>query len=279
MLEIGGTTLVLTHDVIVEGVHFLASDPPDTVGWKLAAVNLSDLAAKGAAPLACLMSHSLGSDAGWDAAFLAGLGRALDRFGMPLLGGDTVTPPAGSARHFGLTAIGRATHCPVPSRAGARPGDRLWVTGTIGGAGHGLALLKTDISAQNQCVDSYRQPIPRLDEGCALARHVTAMMDVSDGLLIDAARMAAASGLAVAIDLAAVRFAVRPGDDRIAAMLAASTAGDDYELLFALPPETAPPVAATSIGVFASGSGLSVSDGGTPVPLPARLGWEHGEPR
>ena len=99
--------LVLTHDMIVEGIHFLPDDTPQDVAWKLVAVNLSDLAAKGAAPVGILVGYSLGDDA-WDAAFVEGLDVALRRFGIILLGGDTVRVPAGAPRSFGLTAVGRA---------------------------------------------------------------------------------------------------------------------------------------------------------------------------
>lgn len=253
--------LVLTHDMIVEGVHFLPEDPPADVAWKLVAVNLSDLAAKGAAPAGCLLGYSL-STPEWDAAFLAGLEMALAAFDLALLGGDTVRSPG--PRVFGLTALGHAAV--APSRSGARAGDALWVTGTIGRAGLGLALLRA--GGDGPEIAAYRRPQPRLAEGRALAPVAHAMMDVSDGLLIDAARMAAASGLAVAIDLAHVPVA---GD-----ALAAVTAGDDYELLFALPPDVAPPVPAARIGSFAAGSGLTLCQGGAPVDLPPRLGWEHG---
>lgn len=252
--------LVLTHDMIVEGVHFRADDPPEDVAWKLAAVNASDLAAKGATPVGCLLGFALG-DAEWDARFAAGLRAALEAFKMPLLGGDTVRGP----RVLGLTAIGRAGPV-VPSRAGAQAGDALWVTGRIGAAGVGLDLLAC--GADGPEIAAYRRPQPRLAEGLALAPCVHAMMDVSDGLLIDARRMAQASGVAVVIDLDAVPAV---GDRR-----AAVVAGDDYELLFALPAEAVPPVAASRIGGFETGAGLRLLAGGRAVPTPARLGWEHG---
>jgi thiamine-monophosphate kinase len=179
---------------------------------------------------------------------------------MPLLGGDTVR--ANGPRSFGLTAIGRSAH--APSRTGARAGDRLYVTGTIGRAGVGLHLLKQGRDGPE--VATYRRPQPRLAEGQALASTVHAMMDVSDGLLIDAARMAEASGLAVTIDLDAVPVC---GD-----VMAAVTAGDDYELLFAAP-EWPLPVTATQIGHFDPGTGLTLLRSGAPVALPDRLGWEH----
>jgi thiamine-monophosphate kinase len=260
--------LVLTHDMLVEGVHFLPSDPPADVAWKLLAVNLSDLAAKGAEPLGVLMGFTLGDDA-WDRAFVEGLGVALAAFAVPLLGGDTVSAPA---RVLGLTAIGRSAR--APARGGARVGDGLWVTGSIGAAGAGLEVARHATSerpaapAQAPWLAAYRRPQPRLTEGRALAPFVSAMMDVSDGLLIDASRMAQASGLAVTIDLDAVPLAAGLTD-----VMAAVTAGDDYELLFALAGE--PPVPATRIGTFDAGGGLTLVSGGEIVESPVRLGWEH----
>src|SRR4051812_19057757 len=233
VLEVGGVTLVLTHDMIAEDVHFLPGDPPGDVAWKLVAVNLSDLAAKGARPVGMLLGYALGDDE-WDRAFAEGLGVALRAFGVPLLGGDTVKAP----RVLGLTAIGEAPG-PVPSRGGAQAGDHLWVSGTIGDSGAGLAMLKGALPRDEALVERYRNPRPRVDAGQRLAPLVRAMMDVSDGLLIDASRMAAASGAAIAIDLAVLPMsdACRraAGDDR-AARLAAASAGDDYELLFAAAP-------------------------------------------
>lgn len=252
--------LVLTHDMIVEGVHFLPDDPPEDVAWKLVAVNLSDLAAKGAEPVGCLLGYALGP-AEWNAGFVAGLKQVLQTYTMPLLGGDTVR--ANGPRSFGLTAIGRAGH--APSRGGARAGDALYVTGTIGRAGIGLRLLRAGETGRE--IEAYRRPQPRLVEGRALAPIVHAMMDVSDGLLIDARRMADASGLAVTIDLADVPVSGDP--------LEAVTAGDDYELLFAAPADVSLPMPATRIGRFAQGQGLSLVQAGSPVPLPASLGWMH----
>jgi thiamine-monophosphate kinase len=281
VLEVGGRRLVLTHDMIAEGVHFLPEDPPEDVAWKLVAVNLSDLAAKGARPIGVLLGYALGDEA-WDRAFAAGLGRALAAFGVPLLGGDTVAAP----KVLGLTAIGEAAG-PVPARSGGKAGDHLWVSGSIGDAGAGLRARRREIAPVPELVERYRNPRPRLEAGQRLAPLVSAMMDVSDGLLIDASRLAAASGVAaeLALDLVPLSAACLAalGDSR-EARLAAATAGDDYELLFAASPERAPEILALSeeiglplnrIGALAAGSGLRLSDRGEPVPLPERLGWEH----
>lgn len=276
VLEPGGARLILTSDTMVEGVHFLPGDPPDSIGWKLAAVNLSDLAAKGARPRAALLNYALGAGAGWDAAFLAGLRAALEDSGMALVGGDTVAMPAGAPRAFTLTAIGEATSDAVPARSGARAGDRLFVTGPVGDAGAGLRLLKQGRAEPAALIDAYRRPRPRLAEGRALAPLVHAMMDVSDGLLIDAGRMAAASGLAVVIDHVPLSDDLEAITGGVAAArVAAATAGDDYELLFALPEGAAPPVHAFAVGRFEAGEGLSLRLDGRAVPLPAALGYEH----
>jgi thiamine-monophosphate kinase len=285
VLEIGGETIVLTHDMIVEGVHYLADDPPGDVAWKLVAVNLSDLAAKGARPRGALLGFALG-DGEWDAAFVRGLATALAAFGLELLGGDTVAMPAGAPRVLGLTAIGRAAG-PTPSRGGARPGDLLWVSGSIGDAGAGLAVLRGGVAGHDFLVERYRNPRPRLEAGERLAPLVTAMMDVSDGLLIDAGRMAAASGCAVRIELDALPLSdalLALRGDSAETRAAAASAGDDYELLFAAPPAAAAGILALAdeiglplsrIGGFETGAGLALFDHGEPAPPPPSLGYEH----
>lgn len=281
-------TLVLTHDMLVEGVHFLPHDPPGDVAWKLVAVNLSDLAAKGAAPLGVLAGCGLGGDPMWDAAFAEGLGRALTALDVALLGGDTVRMPIGAPRTLGLTALGRAPASGAPSRDGAQPGDMLWVSGTIGDAGPGLRIARGEVDGSAALLTRYRRPQPRLALGQALAPHVHAMADISDGLLIDAARMAAASGARIMIDLDAVPMSealVAFGGADTPARIAAVTAGDDYELLFAAPPSASDTLLAfrqpfglrlSRVGQVEAGEGLILHDGGGVVPLPARLGYEHG---
>ena len=285
-LSFGDKNLVLTHDMIVEGVHFLAGDPAEDVAWKLVAVNLSDLAAKGATPLAVLLGYSLAATSDWDDAFVTGLGTVLGRFGTALLGGDTVSAPPLTPRSLGLTAIGEARHVP-PSRSGAKPDDLLWVSGTIGDAGAGLRIALGEIAGPDALVARYRRPEPRLAMGQRLAPIVAAMMDVSDGLLIDAARMAHASGLSVSIELGDVPLSAALcsacGDGR-EVRIDAATAGDDYELLFAAPAErteTVREISAaldlplTPVGRFGRGEGVTLNHGGAPLPLPQRLGYEH----
>jgi len=276
--------LVITHDSIAEGVHYFATDPPESVGWKLAAVNASDLAAKGAEPLAALLSLALTGDSGWEAAFLDGLETALGAFGLKLIGGDTIALPNGAPRVLGLTGIGRAGPR-TPSRAGGQAGDLLWLVGTLGDSAAGLAILLADPAADGPLVEAYRRPQPMLAAGRALAAYATAMMDVSDGLLLDASRLAAASGVAAHIDLAALPLseafiAIRGGNR--SARLFAATGGDDYALLVALSEAVDPFTLSlpsgtrlTAIGRLGVGEGLSLGDGDEPVPMPEHLGHEH----
>jgi thiamine-monophosphate kinase len=259
---------VVTTDTLVEGIHFLAADAPQDVAWKLVATNLSDLAAKGAQVEGILLNYPLGPDA-WDRGFLRGLAEVLATFDTRLIGGDTVTLPPGAPRILTVTAFG--TDAPAPPRSGARAGDALWVTGTIGDAGAGLAIALGAVGPA-ELLAAYRRPQPRIAEGRLIAPRAHAMMDVSDGLLLDARRMAAASDLAVEIDLACVPLssAYRAFSGNI---LAAAIAGDDYELLFAAP--AAGDFPATRIGSFAPGTGLTLTQAGSAVPLPASLGYAH----
>jgi thiamine-monophosphate kinase len=277
--------LVITHDSISEGVHFLSSDPPASVGWKLVAVNLSDLAAKGAVPAGALLSLTLSGEGEWESEFLTGVEHACESYALPLIGGDTIALPHGAPHVLGLTAIGRAgPH--IPGRSGGKPGDALWLVGTVGDAAAGLAQLRADRRATGPLVDIYRRPIPQLRAGEILATEAHAMMDVSDGLLLDARRLAEASGCTAAIDLddlpLSSAFAAERGSG-LDSRLFAATGGDDYALLAALPPEldaaTLPLPKGTRIsriGTLVAGeASLSLTSGGDPVELPERLGFEH----
>jgi thiamine-monophosphate kinase len=277
--------LVLTHDSIAEGVHFLPFDPPASVGWKLVAVNLSDLAAKGAAPRAALLSLTIGGDGEWEDAFLNGIEAACEAYGLALIGGDTISLPPAAPRVLGLTAIGTAP-AHVPARSGGQAGDALWLVGTLGDSAAGLAQLLEDRRAQGPLVDVYRRPIPQIEAGRTLAPCANAMMDVSDGLLLDALRMAEASGCSATVELDSLPLSdafVEARGDSLEQRLFAAGAGDDYALLAALPPNFDPQSLTLPTGTLLSrigalGPGLpsiAARFEGKQVDLPARLGFEH----
>lgn len=258
VIPLGGETLVITHDMMAEGTHFREDADMADVAWKLVATNLSDLAAKGAEPVGVLLGHMLGRE---DARFLEGLHVALAAFAVPLLGGDTIAAKGACA--LGLTAIGRATHTPVPARSGVVVGDGVFVTGTLG-----RAMLGFEGAAEHSA--AFHRPVPRLAEGRALAPLVSAMMDVSDGLLLDSWRMAEASGVTFALDLAAVPVA---DPARLADCI---RWGDDYELLFTAPAGIVLPVPATCIGVVKVQGASPLLLGDQVLSDPAMLGYHHG---
>ena len=276
--------LVLTHDMIAEGVHFLPTDPPASVGWKLVAVNLSDLAAKGAEPLAALMGVTLVGDSDWEEKFLSGVAAACETYGIALIGGDTIALPEGAPRVLGLTAVGRGG-AQIPSRAGGKARDILWLVGTLGDAAAGLDLVREDSEAEGPLVEAYRRPVPQLAVGQLLAPHAKAMMDVSDGLLLDLLRLCTASRCAAEVNLDAIplsrAFVAERGTHR-GARLKAATAGDDYALLAALSADFDPlglslprGTILARIGTLTTGEGIKLFDTAGEVPLPERLGYEH----
>ena len=262
VLEVGGETLILTHDMLVEGTHYLPGADMADVAWKLVATNLSDLAAKGAEPLGVLLGHMLGDN---DAAFFAGLAEVLAHYNVPLLGGDTVSGTG--PRAHGLTAIGRATYTPVPTRSGAQNGDGLWITGPVGDAMLGFEALRDGTSADHT---AYSRPMALLAQGQALAPLVTAMMDVSDGLLLDAFRLAEASGVSIAIESEAVPVA------DVARRLDCLRWGDDYQLLFTLPPRCRLAISATRIGTVEARGFAPLFLDGEPLVNAEGLGFQHG---
>ncbi len=294
VIKIGTDTLIITHDMMVEGVHWLHDANPADVAWKLVATNLSDLAAKGARPVGVMLGYMLAND-DWDAAFANGLGDALAHYEVPLLGGDT-TKAIGNldARCVAMTALGLATTAIIPARNGAQSGDALYVVGALGDAKAGYELARQGIAEPASLLSAFNRPTALVSAGQVLAPLVHAMMDVSDGLLIDAQRMAAASGLAINIDLSAialsVEFVAQHGDTR-ESRIDAATWGDDYALLFAGPADAIWPVDAVAIGQFShrleQGSrseqgleqgpeqGLSLHHDGEAIALPDRLGFEH----
>lgn len=275
-----GNQLVATHDMLAEGVHFTPDCTPADIGWKLAAVNLSDLAASGARPVGVLLGAGIGDGRGldWARELLRGLGQALERYDVPLLGGDTIR--SGPASVLSLTALGSVPAGAAIERSGGRAGDDLWISGDVGAAGLGLRVaLGESVGADDAALlKRYRRPVPRLALGIALRGIASAAMDVSDGLLIDAARLAAASGLKATLFSAdiPVSDAVRASGVGIARL---ATLGDDYELLFAAAPakrslvEQAAEAVRTPvcrIGALMEGEGLLL-DG----VLPAELGYQH----
>lgn len=260
MLEFGGESLVLTHDTMVEGVHVHEDEDPADIAWKLIAVNLSDLAAKGAKPLGVLVSHMLGEG---DERFVRGLREILEAYDVALLGGDTVR--AEGRRAWGCTAIGRASHTPVPDRRGAQAGDGVYVTGVLG-----RAMLGFEDRGSGSGDDlAYRRPQPLLAEGRMLAPVVSAMMDVSDGLLLDCWRLAKASQCTFRLESTYIPVAdpARASD--------CMRWGDDYQLLFTAAPDAQLPVAASRIGqVDAAGIPALLLDGQILTPEEG-LGYQH----
>jgi len=296
VLKPSGDDIVVTTDGIVEGVHFLADDPPDTVARKALRVNLSDLAAKGATPAGFVLTLALrAADDAWLTPFARGLGSDAGLFGCPLLGGDTVSTPGPLT--ISITAFGRVPAGKMVRRSGAKPGDRVMVTGTIGDAALGLDILKggpvaaalaDDAGARAMLIGRYRVPQPRNALAKAVRNHARAAMDVSDGLAGDLAKLCGVSGVSAVIDAPSI-----PLSPAAAALLARGTVdietivsgGDDYEVLCTVPEDSFEAfvqaagqagVAVSSIGVIVAGSSVPrFLDGeGREIALP-RLSYSH----
>jgi thiamine-monophosphate kinase len=246
VLKALGEDIVVTTDAIVEGVHFLSDDPPHTVAKKALRVNLSDLAAKGASPAGFVLTLALrGVDETWLAAFARGLEEDAGAFNCPLFGGDTVSTPG--PLMVSITAFGRVPQDRMVHRSGAKPGDHIFVTGTIGDAALGLDILRngkaaaalaSDAASREMLIGRYRVPQPRSALALAIRAHAHAAMDVSDGLAGDLAKLCAASGMSAVIDLPAIPLskatsAVLAGG--AVSMDAIVSGGDDYEILCAVP--------------------------------------------
>jgi thiamine-monophosphate kinase len=287
-----GHELVATADAIVEGVHFLKADPPETIAQKALRVNLSDLAAKGAAPIGYLLTLCLPRriDDSWLGAFVRGLVHDQKAFGISLLGGDTTATPGPLT--VAITALGTVRTGKMLRRAGAKIGDCIFVSGTIGDAGAGLHLLKhrgrgVAPRRRDALIARYRTPEPRLALGHALAGIASATIDVSDGLIADLAHIAESCTDAFTIDAARLPLssayrAVRGNDDP--ARVRAATSGDDYEIAFTAPPRARSRVMAaarkartpvTEIGRVEDGRGVYLLDArGRPLPT-GRGGYTH----
>jgi thiamine-monophosphate kinase len=262
-----GCDLVLTTDAVVAGVHFLPDDPAGAVARKALRVNLSDLAAKGAMPAGFLLTLALPEEAGdeWLAAFARGLGEDAEHYACPLLGGDTVRTPGPVS--VSITAFGTLPTGAMVQRSGARAGDRVLVTGTIGDAALGLRLrtdkaatqrLRLDAAMHKHLASRYLLPQPRNALADAVRTHAHAAMDVSDGLAGDLGKLCRASGVAAEIEVARV-----PLSDAARHALAADpalidpilTGGDDYEVLCTMAAEKL-----ASFRVAAEATGVPVTE-------------------
>jgi thiamine-monophosphate kinase len=283
-----GCDLVLTTDGVIAGVHFFPDDPPDTIGRKVLRMNLSDLAAKGAKPVGFLMSVALpaGVEENWLAAFAAGIGEDSQRYGCPLLGGDTDRTPGPIS--VSIAAFGSVPQGKMVRRSTAKPGDCVVVTGTIGDAALGLLLrkdagladrLRLNESMRAHLQQRYLLPEPRNALAAAVLEYASAAMDVSDGLAGDLAKLCRASSVAAEVDVARV-----PLSDAARATLAANPSlletvlggGDDYEIVLTLPPEKLGPfhdaaraagVATAEIGRVKAGEGATFVRDASPLRL------------
>jgi len=272
-----GCDLVLTTDAIMGGVHFFPDDPPGQLSRKALRVNLSDLAAKGAKPLGFLLSLALPAEVSesWLSSFAVGLKGDIDAYGCHLLGGDTDRTPGPltiSIAMFGTVPKGTMVH-----RAGAKPGDRIMVTGTIGDAALGVRLRrgaawKVPLDAREYLLSRYLLPQPRTALADAVRAHASAAMDVSDGLAGDLAKLCRVSDVAATVEVAKV-----PLSDAAKTALGAEsslletvlTGGDDYEILCTVPDKKvdafvtageAVNVRAVEIGVVSEGQGVGFLD-------------------
>src|ERR1700730_12055534 len=287
-----GKQLVVTVDAIVAGVHYLPDDPPDLVARKLLRVNLSDLAAMGARPRHYLLTTALPAALGddWVARFAEGLAQDQRHYGIDLLGGDSVATQGPAV--LSLTAVGEVAAGDEIRRSGASPGDRVWVSGTIGDAFLGLAVLRggySELAAEEQAVliSRFQLPEPRVELGPRLAGIAHAMLDVSDGLVADLGHICEASQVGACVMLA--ELPLSPAARQIAAgtpdlPLRLATAGDDYELLFTAPPEASETILRlaaelrlplTAIGTIEPGAAVRLVDpDGKLVPV-AAAGHRH----
>jgi thiamine-monophosphate kinase len=275
--------LVITQDTLVESIHFIGTEPAASIAQKALRVNLSDLAAKGAVPLAYFLSLSLPASRNdaWVEDFARGLHADQEQYGITLMGGDSTASAQGVV--ITITAIGTAPR--MIRRSGANEDDTLFVTGTIGDAFLGLQAARGEYP-DVAMLSRYRLPQPRTHATALLRRFATAALDVSDGLLQDAQHLCTQSGIALEIILdnlplsdAASRYACD-----LSHLLELATAGDDYEILFTAPPEKKNEIQqlaqeaglqVSAIGRCRKGTGLHLSHAEKAIPLPKKLGYTH----
>lgn len=243
-----GMQLAVTMDTLNAGVHFPADTAPVDIGWKALAVNLSDLAAMGAQPAWCTLSLSLpAADVAFVDAFLDGFLALAQRHGIALVGGDTTRGPLSIA----ITAHGLIEPGQALRRDGARVGDDIWVSGTLGDAAGALAQWQAGEAMQAALRARLDRPTPRVELGSALRGMATACIDISDGLLADLAHLCKASGVGARVDADALpaSAALREQFDASARHLLQATGGDDYELCFTALPSQHDDVQALATGL------------------------------
>jgi len=288
-----GYDLVLTKDAIVEGVHFLPTDPMSTVAQKLLRTNLSDLAAKGAEAFGYLLACHWSARCNWAErlAFVEGLEADQKMFGISLLGGDTVKTPGPAS--FSATLLGWVPSGTAISRSGAHAGDRVFVTGTIGDGWLGLQAAQGTLNLEPERLETlkaaYRAPMPRLDFGAVVRSLASASADVSDGLIADLGHIAKASGVGIELDLevlptsAAAQAWLETRVDPLGGLEGLATGGDDYEIILTAPATSEETLRReaekrhlrlTCIGRVVEGQGVATKYFGQDVILP-KSGWTH----
>lgn len=291
--------LVISTDLLVEGTHFFSNADPEALGWKALAVNLSDIAAMGAAPRWATLGCVLGAEFNgvspastdeltrddsndWLGAFARGFFSCADRYAVDLVGGDTTRGPSG-ATTFGVTIIGEVPLGKALRRSGAQVGDDIWVSGSPGRAAMGLAHLqgRTVLTGSNldECLAALHRPIPRIELGLALRNIASSAIDVSDGVLADLAHLLRASNVSACLQF----------DDLPAAGLARDallSGGDDYELVFSSPPPRRIEIEAIgkllklplcvigTLGAGEPGTLKVIDEHGTDI-TPVRRGFDH----
>lgn len=278
-----GFDLVVTSDTLVAGVHFPAETVPADIGWKALAVNLSDLAAMAATPAWCTLALTLPeADADWVDSFLDGFLELAELHDVCLVGGDTTHGPlAITVTAHGLVPEGQALR-----RSGARAGDEVWVTGSIGDAAGALQQWRARGPASAKLRHRLDRPTPRIEAGLALRGLATAGIDLSDGLAADLGHVLKASGLGARIDLGRLPTSRTLADhfDEAARWPLQLSGGDDYELCFTAPPSTAfaieqalaaCDVVATVIGQLDETPGLRFSTPEGDDYAPPRAGYQH----
>ena len=291
---VAGFDQVITSDMIASGIHFLPDDPPETIARKALRVNLSDLASKGADPLGYILNIALGPevDDDWLAGFSGGLADDQKKYGIHMLGGDTISTHA--ACLIAITAIGLVPAGRMVHRFTACAGDALYISGYIGGATVGLDLLvdpvspyhALDAATKRSCISRYRVPEPRVELNEVLRTHARAAMDISDGLVGDADKMAAASGCTG--EMVFEDIPLQPGlreQARAGRGAALITGGDDFEILAAVAPEAekdfvqaalAKDIPVSRIGRLVQGEGpVQVMQAGRSMALGDRRAYVH----